>query len=349
MSRKKEKSQNNFDYNELGLRLVNQMDRLTFDRIGQEVIQNINYNQHKLKYGQSIAKLNDAIGPFENAVIIAAGPSIKKMDPISVIKDKEFNGKVVATESGLYYCLKNGIVPDLVVTIDPHKYRIVRWFGNPNLTKEELENDDYYRRQDMDETFSNERKTNDELINLINDHCKGMPIALSTGSSKAVVDRVISVGMDIYWFNPMLDEPNIDASHTMAIHRQNKLPCVNCGGNVGTAAWMILDAVLTAKRIALTGFDYSYYIDTSYVQTQYYNDAVDIFGEGNLDEFFTKIHNPILDKWFYTDPAYLWYRNSFLEMVIDANCVTYNCTNGGILFGDNIIFCRLEEFLEECA
>ena len=236
-----------------------------------------------------------------------------------------------------------------MVTIDPHKYRIVRWFGNPNLTKEELENDDYYRRQDMDETFSDELKTNDELINLINDHCKGMPIALSTGSSKAVVDRVISVGMDIYWFNPMLDEPNIDASHTMAIHRQNKLPCVNCGGNVGTAAWMILDAVLIAKRIALTGFDYSYYSDTNYVQTQYYNDAVDIFGEENLDEFFIKIHNPIIDKWFYTDPAYLWYKNSFLEMVKDANCETYNCTNGGILFGDNIIFCRLEEFLEQCA
>ena len=143
----------------------------------------------------------------------------------------------------------------------------------------------------------------------------------------------------------MLDDPSIDNSHTMAAHRLNKLPCINCGGNVGTTAWMILDQVLTAKTVALTGVDFSYYSDTSYVQTQYYNDAVKLFGEENLDEYFIKIHNPIIDKWFYTDPAYLWYRNAFLEMVKDANCKTYNCTNGGILFGEDINFISLKKYI----
>ena len=349
MPKKIKNKNNNYDYSNIGLKLVDQMDQLTFDRIGEKSIKNIKYNQKNLHYGQSISDLKGKIGPFEDSIIIAAGPSIKRMDPISIILNNIFKGKIATTESGLYYCLKNNLIPDLIVTIDPHESRIIRWFGNPNLSEEELKNDDYYRRQDMDEAFTNEIKVNEELIDLINSHCKGIPIALSTTSSKAVVDRVVSVGMDIYWFNPMLDDPSAKNSHTMAAHRLNKLPCINCGGNVGTAAWMILDEVLNAKRVALTGVDFSYYSNTSYVQTQYYNDAVAIFGKENLDEFFIKIHNPIIDKWFYTDPTYLWYRNAFLEMVKDASCKTYNCTNGGILFGDGISFIQLSEYLILCV
>jgi len=349
MSKKIINQKSKYNYNDLGLKLVDKMEQLTFDRVGKKSIENINNNQKNLRHGQSIVKLKDKIGVFENSIIIAAGPSIKRMDPITEIMKSNYKGKIVTTESGLYYCLKNNLVPDLIVTIDPHEYRIVRWFGNPNLSEEEINNDDYYRRQDMDEAFRNEIKVNEELIDLINSHCKGVPIALSTTSSKAVVDRVVSVGMDIYWFNPMLDDPSAKNSCTMAAHRLNKLPCINCGGNVGTAAWMILDEVLNAKRVALTGVDFSYYSNTSYVQTQYYNDAVAIFGKENLDEFFIKIHNPIIDKWFYTDPTYLWYRNAFLEMVKDASCKTYNCTNGGILFGDDIPFIQLSEYLNICV
>jgi len=62
-----------------------------------------------------------------------------------------------------------------------------------------------------------------------------------------------------------------------------------------------------------------------------------------------RIFNPYLKKWFYTDPAYMWYRKTFLEMAADASCVTYNCTGGGILFGENIIFTSLDGFLNESA
>ena len=42
-----------------------------------------------------------------------------------------------ATDGSLYYLLRNNILPDLVVTLDPHPTRIIRWFGDENLTKEE--------------------------------------------------------------------------------------------------------------------------------------------------------------------------------------------------------------------
>ena len=332
-------------YKEIGLRLVEEMEGITFNRIAEKSLENIYYNLINLDKGQSIANLGNNFGQFENAIIIAAGPSIKRMDPIKDIINCGFNGKIVSTESGLYYCLKNNIIPDLVVTIDPHETRIVRWFGKPYLDQDEVKNDDYYRRQDMDEDFSNEYSVNKKLYKFVNENCKGVPIALSTSSSKAVVERVISIGMEIYWFNPMLDDPDLKHSHTREVQRQNNLPCINCGGNVGTTAWMILDEILGAKTIALTGFDFSYYTESSYQQTQYYNEAVNLLGVENLDDFFINIHNPYLDKWFYTDPAYLWYRNIFLEILKDANCQTYNCTNGGILFGDNILFESLKDYI----
>ena len=195
-------------------------------------------------------------------------------------------------------------------------------------------------------TFADEYSVNEKLIKIVDENCKGMPIALSTSSSKSVVERVISIGMDIYWFNPMLDTPERENSYTLKAHRMNGLPCINCGGNVGAASWMILDEILKAKTIALTGVDFSYYNDISYRQTQYYHEAVEIVGEGNLDEFFIKVFNPYIDKWFFTDPAYYWYRQAFLEMVKESNSITYNCTNGGIVFGDNIKFVELTRYLK---
>ena len=198
----------------------------------------------------------------------------------------------------------------------------------------------------MDEDFSNEYLVNEKLMKLVDENCEGVPIALSMGSSQAVVERVISIGMDIYWFNPMLDDPDKENSYTLKTHRLNGLPCINCGGNVGSASWMILDEVLKAKTIALTGIDFSYYNDTSYLQTQYYREALELVGEENLDEFFINIFNPYLNKWYFTDPAYYSYREALLDMVKEGSSITYNCTNGGILFGDTIKIVNLEKYLK---
>jgi len=326
--------------------MVDQMEKITFDRIAEKSISNIEYNLKYSDKGQSIIHLKRQFGHFKNAILIAAGPSIKRMDPIKDIIKHGFKGKIVTTESGLNYCLKNHLIPHLVVTLDPHETRIVRWFGNPRLNNYEIKNDDYYRRQDMDEDFSNEILVNKKLIERVNRSCKGVPIALATTSSKSVVERVIEIGMDIYWFNPMLDNPDQEHSFTLKAYKMNKFPCINCGGNVGSACWMILDEVLKAKTIALTGVDFSYYSDTSYFQTQYYHEAVDLLGEENLDEYYIEIFNPYLNKWFYTDPVYYWYKKAFLEMVAEGNSTTYNCTNGGIVFGDNIIFTLLEKYFK---
>ena len=147
----------------------------------------------------------------------------------------------------------------------------------------------------------------------------------------------------------MLDDPDIPNSISRELVRQNGLPCVNAGGNVGTSAWMMAGAVLGKKNVAITGMDFSYYSGTPYVNTQYYREAVNLVGEKNLDTIFMRVWNTYLNKWFFTDPAYMWYREAFLEMAADADYETYNCTEGGILFSESVEFISLQEFLENFA
>jgi hypothetical protein len=331
---------------DIGRRLVAQMDQMTWDRIGDMAFANAVSNLSRISSGRSIAELRGAkIGRDDSAIVIAAGPSIARHDPIKQIKAAGYDGAIVATESAIYYCLRNGVVPDLVVTVDPHGERLVRWFGRPELDDRQLARDDYFRRQDMDSSFAKEHEANKAILSLLEQYGKGMRIALATSSAPEVCERVLQIGMEVYWWNPMLDSPDLPNSRTTELYRKNSLPCINAGGNVGTAAWMIADAVLGTRHVALTGVDFSYYPDTPYRNTQYYEEIIAVFGEEGLDRVFNRIRNPYLDVEFFTDPAYLWYRDCFLELAADANCVTYNCTEGGILFGGPIHFVPLAEFL----
>ena len=331
---------------ELGLELVKIMEDLTWERHGQIGVENAKRNLPFIIGGQSISALrNLKVGDGDSAVVIAAGPSIKRHDPIATIKAANYQGAIIATESSLSYCLRNGIIPDLTITLDPHATRIVRWFGDPSLTKKSLKEDDYFSRQDMDSAFADEMQANREILDLLNRHGHKIKIALCTSASEAVVNRVLETNMDIYWWNAMWDDPDQDGSTTEKIQRSNGVPSVNAGGNVGAAAWMMADAVLDKKHVALTGMDYSYYDGTPYRNTQYYHESVNLIGEENLDSLYIRIHNPHLDSWFFTDPTYMWYQECFKQMVLEADCQTYNCTNGGILFGDGIKFIPLEDFL----
>jgi hypothetical protein len=335
---------------ELGLTLVASMPEITLDRIGDDGINNARKNLKHLDKGFSLKELRSVpLGEEDQAVVIAAGPSLHKTNVACKLKSSGYKGAIVVPDSAMLYCLRNEIVPDLVVTVDPHAKRIIRWFGDPNLTKADLAADDYFSRQDMDPAFADQLRANDEVLGLLDKYGKKIRIALSTSASEAVVKRAIDTGMQIYWWNPMYDDPDLPNSETENLFKLNGLPCLNAGGNVGSACWMMADSVLEKKHVALTGMDFSYYEDTPYKNTQYYYEALELVGESQLDTLYMRIYNPHLEKWFYTDPAYMWYRNSFFEMVAEASCETYNCTEGGILFGKNIHFTSLNSFLDESA
>ncbi len=330
----------------LGMQLVAKMGDITRDRIQDLALKNACNNLVTIRNGQSLKALrNITLGKGDKAIVIAAGPSLRRKHVAEQLLAANYDGAIIATESSMLYCLRHGIIPDLVVTVDPHPTRITRWFGDPDLSETNLKADDYFERQDLDTSFSEALRTNEEILELLNKYGPQMRIAVSSSSSNTVVNRAYQSGMQVYWWNPMYDDPNQENSVTRTLQTENSLPCVNAGGNVGSAAWMMANAVLNKHRIAVTGMDFGYYAETPYRNTQYYYEALMLVGEEHLDEIYMHIHNPYLDQWFYTDPAYLWYRECFLQMAAHANCQTFNCTEGGILFGDNIHFIKLAEFL----
>ncbi len=332
----------------VGLSLVREMAELTKLRITEKGLANAKLNLPVIKKGNSIKLLHQSQKAIsDSALVIAAGPSIKRQNSIQKILAANYNGVIIATESAMLNCLRHGIIPDLVVTIDPHATRIVRWFGDPDLTHEHLKNDDYFSRQDLDESFSDQLKVNEEILALVNTHGPKMKIALSSSASPAVVNRAKESGMEIFWWNPMYDDPDTPNSITRELYKSNGLPCVNAGGNVGATAWMMADAVFQINNIAVTGMDFGYYDDVPYENTQYYYEAIDLVGKENLDSIYMRVFNPFLKQWFYTDPAYMWYKNCFLDMVSNTDSKTYNCTEGGILFGEHIEVTPLATFLSK--
>lgn len=334
----------------LGRKIVAEMGALTHQRHGGLALANAERNLPLVGRGKSLAALRrELLGDGDSAIVIAAGPSIRRNDPIARIRVSGYRGAIVATESAFAYCLRNGVVPDLAVTLDPHATRIVRWFGDPTLTAARLAEDDYFARQEQDAAFADELRMNEELLRLVDRHARDIRIAVATSASPAVVARVLGSGMQVYWWNPMLDDPDDAESVTARLQRENGLPAVNAGGNVGSACWMMAAEVLAKRHIALTGMDFGYYADTPYRNTQYYREAVALVGEKNLDAVYMRVRNPHLDGWFYTDPAYMWYRECLMEMIADSDAITWNCTEGGILFGDGIRFASLTEFLAEHA
>jgi hypothetical protein len=146
----------------------------------------------------------------------------------------------------------------------------------------------------------------------------------------------------------MYDDYDKPGSLSRRLWEMNGLPCLNGGGNVGTAAWVLTNAVLGRRRIGLIGIDLGYAPGTSLEKTQYYPELRELLGE-RYREAFIHTENPVTGETWFSDPAYHWFRDVFLEMARDADCQTVNCTEGGLLFGPGITIASLDTFLEAAA
>jgi|TARA_B100001964_G_C14253874_1_gene611299 hypothetical protein len=282
--------------------------------------------------------------PAKPALVISAGPSLHLKESIESIKRSGFSGYIVTADGSLGYCLRNGVVPDYVVTVDPHPHRIIRWFGDPKLTKRP--EDDYFKRQDLDPVMNNDEVTrNDELIELVNGYGSQIKAVISTSVSPEITKRCIEAGMDLYWWNPLYDDYERPESCSKRVYQQNKVPCMVTGGNVGTSAWVFSHVILNSPEVLLVGMDFSYPPGTNVKNTQYYDMLKEIFFE-NPEKGLIEIYNPYLKETWITDLAYCWYNEIFLKMVPLASCKTYNCTEGGILFGKGVEFVPLSTGLE---
>lgn len=326
---------------DLGRRIAGRLGEATYDRIASTGLANAEKNTPRI--GRSVLELVAApLGRGHSAIVVGAGPSLSRRKSLERLAASGYAGTIVAADAALGACLRAGIVPHVVVTVDPHAERIVRWFGDPSLTVPRT--DDYFRRQEMDELHrTNEIAANADLVRLVDTHARALCVAVATSASPVVVDRCEGAGMTLYWWNPMYDDYEQPDSVSRRLHRLNGLPCLNGGGNVGTAAWVLTHAVLGKRHIGLLGIDFSYAPGTPYQRTQYYPELRELLGERFCDAYI-HVDNWLGERWF-CDPAYWWFRDVFLEMARDADCRTVNCTEGGILFGASVTTQPLEDFL----
>ncbi|MBI2493237.1 MAG: DUF115 domain-containing protein [Candidatus Rokubacteria bacterium] len=337
----------------LGHRLARHIQNATFDRVTGEGLANAEVNRGLIE--QSVLTLASCrLGEGDSAIVVGAGASLHRRGILERLAASKYRGTIVVADAVLGGCLRNGIVPHVVVSVDPHPTRIVRWFGDPSLTEARDDHfqrhttqlgDEYFERQEFDPAIAeNEMKANRELVRLVDEHGPAIKLAVATSAAPTAVERCRAAGMALFWWNPMYDDYDSPTSITRRLQRSNRLPCLNGGGNVGTAAWVIAQAVLEKRTIGLIGMDFSYPPGRPYWKTQYGPDLKQMFGD-RFEEAFIHIENPHVGETWFTDPAYYWFRDVFFEMVRRAGCRTFNCTEGGILFGNGVEVASIEDFV----
>jgi hypothetical protein len=169
-------------------------------------------------------------------------------------------------------------------------------------------------------------------------------------------------GMQTYWFNPMFDDWRQNESWTRLqrlLSRTDKfmrgVPAANSGGNSGACAWIMAMSVFKRAPIALIGMDLGYPEGTKLEDTQYYSSALrEAKGDATiLRRTYPKFYHPDFKENAFVDMVFYHYRQAFLEMQQTTPLWyhlcggTYNCTEGGTLFGPNIKCQRFSQFLEE--
>ena len=274
------------------------------------------------------------------ALIVCAGPSLYRRDPLKYLEQPQYRDSLmlVVTDGAFIRCLRRGITPDYVLTLDPHPTRIVRWFGDP-LIDEHMAADDYFARQDLDIDFRKEmRQLNTYNIELVDKH--PVPLVICCASPANVIER--TAGWDRYWFAPLVDNPDGYPSLTYELCKLSGLPAMNTGGTVGNSAWVFAHAYLHSKDIACVGMDFGYPPGTPLQRTQSWNMLKDKDG---IQDYYPEATGVDGMRWFQ-DPTYHWYKQNLLDLLAANEATLTNCTEGGTLMGDGIRCMDLEAWLK---
>ena len=327
--------------------IVNQISSIGFNRHAQSLLDHAKANLSDIK--KSVKDLSPLAGEKgRSAIVISAGPSVYRKNSIQRIQSSGYKGTVICADGAYIACLKAGLIPDFVLTLDPHETRIVRWFGDPEFEQHSAQ-DDYFKRQDLDVDFRKDTlEQNKKHIELVNQHGHKTKAIVSSSAPRNVIARLKEAHFDMYWWNPLVDDPHQPDSLTRKIYNINGLTCFNTGGTVGTAAWVFADSILKLSKIGLVGMDFGYYIDTPKNKTQTYYELVTHLGnEKDVESCFQEFEFPLTKEKFYVDPTYFGYRSNFLTLSKKGKSKTINCTEGGILFDDHIACQTLDGFIKD--
>mgnify|MGYP001618136739 FL=1 len=298
--------------------------------------ENFGENLSSIKQGDTIAALvpeeakKDPFCVLGPALVVGRGPSIFRNKHLELLAEKGFKGTVIATDGALLECLRRGVVPQYVVSVDGNREKIVQWYDDP----------------------------------LVDRHGSRITAILCCMVAHNVVERIEKAGMPYCWFNPQFDDwrkndsfTRIQMLMTATERHPNGCPNVGCGGNAGTTAWVFAWALLRRSPVGLIGIDMGYYADTPLEETAYYRQLMaGTKGDAGLvSQAYSKMFNPYFNVEVMTDPVFRQYRASWLRLLKDIPPMirTVNCSEGGCFFTDDrsvpLEYMKLSEFLDGCV
>jgi hypothetical protein len=276
-------------------------------------------NIPELRSGNTITELVPVDPEKHNgpSLIVGAGPSIWKHKHLDLLQDAiksgKYKGIVCATDKMLVPLLERNIIPEFTVGVD----------GSPIIKK-------FYDHP------------------LVEKYGPQIKAVLSSTTDRIVTDVCIKNKVNIYWFNPLYDDPfrsnesftKLQRLMTTTEKHPQGVVAMCCGGNCGCAAWTISHTLLRRANIALIGIDMGYPEGTNLEETPYFSCITQCeHPAAVVDRFYGKIYNPAFKTYCFVDKIFSKYRESWRSaaLKLPAHIKTYNCSEEGSLFGERII------------
>lgn len=277
-------------------------------------MKNFAENLSLIREGKTLRELIPKGDPEGRAIIIGRGPSVFRKKHLELLKKSNYKGLVISTDGMLTECLKEGVVPDYVVSVDGSPV-CEKWYNDP----------------------------------LVKEHGSKITSVLCTQVSPKVTKRVIDACFKgPYWFVPSTDVvadrdsiTRVQLLMTCSEKNPNGTIAMESGGNVGSTSWVLAWNILKRKDICLIGMDYGYPDDMPLEETYYFDKTVSCIGALHANIYYETVFHPHFQTKSKIDPAFKSYRQSFFDMLMAApdNIKTVNCTESGTLFLDPYLKC----------
>lgn len=264
---------------------------------------NLAENLPRIRNGRGTLELKDTCaGP---CVVVGAGPSIEKFGQFELLK--KFKGHVIATDRMLVPLLKEGIVPEYVVSVD----------GDEVVA-------DFYK----DPIVENAR-----VKAVFNSQVHPSVAAICPG--------------EIFWFSVVMDNINGPMSVSRVMYwMTGEKTLASSYGNAGGFAWA-LGEFLGHRIVILVGMDLSYGPDVQPMNTTYWNGFLEMAKGKVQDalKHYRYDSNPFGFK-VVTDDVFNGYREVLHHGIQVSMAKTINCSPYTVLHGTRISTMSLEEALK---
>lgn len=220
-------------------------------------------------------------------IVVAAGPSIREHDHITMLAKSGWKGPVISTDRMLARLLDAGISPAngfdvYVASVDGHRILIPKMYRDAEGKPLKAE---------------------------------GVTGMFCSTVAPQTVKAAMDAGVKIHWFHGQQDDMYQDGTVTNALNWMFQAPAVAAGGNVGATGWT-LALYLQCNPIVFIGLDLGYTPETRIEDTAYFDRfMVPGVTMDQIMPLFKKGFNPDFGVEYMQDPVFVNYKESLLHMI----------------------------------